>query len=210
MEKILKGKNIVITGAEKGLGLAMAEGLSKAGGNIIALGRSDQSELKKIVEANKTRFVGIKIDLLDFDQIDDTVDKIVAEVGTIDVLINNAGITPINTAEDYTIDDFDRVMGLNLKSVFILSQKIARHMIEKGKGKIVNIGSIQSLVGGIDVSAYVATKHGISGFTKAWANEWGKKGLNINAIAPGFMVTKNTEKLRQNKKAVEIITDRIP
>lgn len=206
----LKGKNILITGAEKGLGFSMAEGLSEYGANIIVLGRGNKSNIKKVVEQNGSKFLGLNIDLLDFSQIKPTIKTVIDKVKNIDVLINNAGVTPINKAEKYTFEQLNEVIDLNLKSLYILTQEVGKHMITNKYGKIINIASIQSIIGGKDVSAYVASKHAVSGLTKALANEWGPKGINVNALAPGFMVTDNTKKLRSNELAVKSINSRIP
>ena len=133
-----------------------------------------------------------------------------AAFGKVDILVNNAGIIKLSPAENHTMEDFDAVMEVNLRSLFLLTREIARQMISLGHGKIINTCSVQSMKGGSGDAAYVASKHAVHGLTRAWANEWGRYNIQVNGIAPGYMVTDNTAKLRQNREAVAAITAQIP
>ena len=137
-------------------------------------------------------------------------EEAIAAFGKIDILVNNAGIIKLSPAQEHTMEDFDAVMELNLRSLFLLTRDIARQMIALGHGKIVNTCSVQSFRGGSGDAAYVASKHAVHGLTRAWANEWGRYNIQVNGIAPGYMVTDNTATLRQNREAVAAITSQIP
>ena len=206
----LEGKIACVTGTSRGLGRAMAEGLAKAGADIVGIGINDMSEVEGVIKEHGRRFYPITADLSRAQNIPKIAQEAIAAYGKVDILLNNAGIIKISPAENYTQLDYAAVMELNVRCLYILTQEIGRHMISKGYGKIINIGSIQSMIGGNGVSAYVASKHAVAGFTRALANEWGSKGINVNAIAPGFMITDNTQKLRENKEATKTITERIP
>lgn len=153
----------------------------------------------------------IKADLGDVSVVDGVVDDAVAALGGVDILVNNAGIIRRNDALAFTEDDWDQVMNVNLKSVFFLSQAVARHMVDKGKpGKIINIASMLSYQGGIRVASYTASKSGVAGLTRLLANEWAGKGINVNAIAPGYFATNNTQALRADEKRNTEILGRVP
>ncbi len=137
-------------------------------------------------------------------------EEAIAAFGKIDILVNNAGIIKLSPAQEHTMEDFDAVMELNLRSLFLLTRDIARQMIALGHGKIINTCSVQSFRGGSGDAAYVASKHAVHGLTRAWANEWGRYNIQVNGIAPGYMVTDNTATLRQNREAVAAITSQIP
>jgi 2-deoxy-D-gluconate 3-dehydrogenase len=207
----LEGKNALVTGANTGLGQGIAAALAAAGANVAAVGRSSAAETGKRVEAAGRRFVEVRADLADPACIPGLVDEAVAGLGGVDILVNNAGVIRRNDALDFTEDDWDQVMNVNLKSVFFLSQAVARHMVEQGKGgKIINIASMLSFQGGIRVASYTSSKSGIAGLTKLLANEWAAKGINVNAIAPGYFATNNTEALRADEKRNTEILGRIP
>ena len=207
----LSGKTAVITGANTGLGQGMCVALAEAGANIVGVGRSDMNETKKMVEDSGTAFVAVKADLLSLEPIDTIIEQSVAAFGSVDILINNAGIIRREDAIDYSVSDWDDVMNTNIRTLFFLSQAMAKQFIKQGKGgKIINVASMLSYQGGIRVPAYTASKSAVMGVTKAMANEWAKYGINVNAIAPGYMVTNNTEKLRQDPKRYGEILDRIP
>ena len=207
----LNGKTAVITGANTGLGQGMCVALAEAGANIVGVGRSDMNETKKMVEDTGAAFVAVKADLLSLEPIDTIIEQSVAAFGSVDILINNAGIIRREDAIDYSVSDWDDVMNTNIRTLFFLSQAMAKQFIKQGKGgKIINVASMLSYQGGIRVPAYTASKSAVMGVTKAMANEWAKYGINVNAIAPGYMVTNNTEKLRQDPKRYGEILDRIP
>lgn len=207
----LHGKVAIVTGANTGLGQGMCAALAQAGADIAGVGRSDMSETGAIVEAAGARFIPIKADLLTLEPIDRIIAEAVDAFGKIDILVNNAGIIRREDAIDYSVQDWDDVMNTNIRTLFFLSQAAAKQFMKQGSGgKIINVASMLSYQGGIRVPAYTASKSAVMGVTKAMANEWAKYGINVNAIAPGYMVTNNTEKLRQDPKRYGEILDRIP
>ena len=206
----LQGKVALVTGASRGLGQAMTVALARAGADIVGVGLRGLGETRAMVEAEGRRAYEIKADLSRSDAAAQVAQEAIAAFGRVDILVNNAGIIKLSAAEEHTMEDFDTVMEVNLRAVFLLTRDIARQMIELGGGKIVNVCSIQSLCGGGGDAAYVASKHALHGLTRAWANEWGKYNIQVNAIAPGYMVTDNTANLRKNQAAVDAITARVP
>jgi 2-deoxy-D-gluconate 3-dehydrogenase len=207
----LTGKVALVTGANTGLGQAIAVGLAGAGADIVAVGRSVADDTRASVEAAGRRFHFIQADLGDANLATDVIANAVAAFGTVDILVNNAGTIKRNDALDFTEEDWDSVMNVNLKTAFFLSQAAARHMVEKGKGgSIINIASMLSFQGGIRVASYTASKSGIAGLTKLLANEWAAKGINVNAIAPGYFATNNTAALQADEKRNSEILGRIP
>ncbi|MGJ8454423.1 2-dehydro-3-deoxy-D-gluconate 5-dehydrogenase KduD [Pseudothermotoga sp. U03pept] len=209
----LAGKVAIVTGASKGLGQAMAIGLAEAGADVVGVSRTieQQEQTKRSVEALGRRYLGIEVDLRELNKIGTIVDVTIEQFGTVDILINNAGIIKRAPVSEYSEEDWDEVLDVNLKSVFLLSQRFARYLIEKQKkGKIINIASMLSFQGGIYTTAYTVSKHGILGLTRVLANELAKYGINVNAIAPGYMVTDNTEALRKDEKRYNEILSRIP
>ena len=206
----LTGKVALVTGVSRGLGQAMAVALARAGADIVGVGLRGLGETKAQIEALGRRAYEIKADLSQSDTAADVAREAIAAFGGVDILVNNAGIIKLADAENHTMEDYDAVMEVNLRAVFLLTRDIARQMIERGGGKIVNVCSIQSLLGGGGDAAYVASKHALHGLTRAWANEWGKHNIQVNAIAPGYMVTDNTANLRKNQAAVADITAHIP
>lgn len=207
----LDGKVAIITGASRGLGQGIVVGLAKAGADIVGVGQSDMSETRKLVESIGKKFVEVKADLTKQDKLDDIIQVCKKEFGRVDILVNNAGTIRREDAINYTEKDWDDILNLNLKTVFFLSQKVAKEFIEqKTGGKIINIASMLSFQGGIRVPAYTASKSAIMGITKALANEWAKYNINVNAIAPGYMATDNTKALREDEKRSEEILSRIP
>lgn len=207
----LDGKVAVVTGANTGLGQGISVGLAEAGADIVGVGRSDMSETKKLVEAAGGKFLPVIADLSSIEPVDRIVEESVKEYGHIDILVNNAGIIRRVPAIDYSEKDWDDVMNTNLKTMFFLSQAAARQFVKQGKGgKIINIASMLSFQGGIIVPAYTASKSGVMGLTKALSNEWIKNGINVNAIAPGYMATNNTKALQADEKRSVEILGRIP
>lgn len=205
----LEGKTALVTGVSRGLGQAMAAALAKAGADIVGLGPRGLGPTRALIEAEGRRAYEIKADLGSGDAAE-AAREAAAAFGKIDILVNNAGIIKLSPAEDHSMEDFDAVMEVNLRSLFLLTREIARGMIAQGHGKIINTCSVQSFRGGSGDAAYVASKHAVHGLTRAWANEWGKYNIQVNGIAPGYMVTDNTAKLRQNREAVAAITSQIP
>lgn len=206
----LEGKTALVTGVSRGLGQAMAIALAKAGADIVGVGPRGLGETRAQIEAEGRRVYEIKADLGGGDTAADVAREAVSAFGKVDILVNNAGIIRLSPAEDHTMEDFDEVMNVNLRGLFLLTRDIARQMISLGHGKIINTCSVQSFRGGSGDAAYVASKHAVHGLTRAWANEWGKYNIQVNGIAPGYMVTDNTAKLRQNHEAVAAITAQIP
>lgn len=206
----LEGKAALVTGVSRGLGQAMAVALAKAGADIVGVGPRGLGPTRALIEAEGRRAYEIRADLGAGDTAAQAAAEAVAAFGKVDILVNNAGIIKLSPAEEHTMEDFDAVMDVNLRSLFLLTREIARQMIPLGRGKIINTCSVQSFRGGSGDAAYVASKHAVHGLTRAWANEWGRYNIQVNGIAPGYMVTDNTAKLRQNHGAVAAITAQIP
>jgi len=207
----LTGKVALVTGARTGLGRAMAEALADAGADIVGLGSRPMPDLAASIAALGRRFVEVVRDLDEPQDFRAIVAGILADTGRIDILVNNAGIILRAELLDYTEADWDTVMNVNLRSAFFLSQAVAARMIDaKRAGRIINIASILAFQGGIRVPAYTASKHGIAGITKLLANELAPHGITVNAIAPGYAATDNTEALRADPVRSRQILDRIP
>lgn len=207
----LKGKVAMVTGCNTGLGQGMALGLAQAGCDIVGVNRFEPDDTQRKVEALGRRFWSISADLMRSDVASQVVEEAVAAAGRIDILVNNAGIIRREDALNFSEQDWDDVMNINSKTVFFLSQQVARQFIAQGKGgKIINIASMLSFQGGIRVPSYTASKSAVMGLTRLMANEWAKHGINVNAIAPGYMATDNTEQLRKDAARSEEILGRIP
>ena len=207
----LNGKVAIVTGTSRGLGKVMAIALAKAGANIVGVGVSDMSETKEEIQKVGRQFLEIKADLTNTKSVDKIVSETVKKIGGIDILVNNSGTIRREDAINYTEKDWDDILNLNLKTLFFLSQKVAKQfMKQETGGKIINIASMLSFQGGIRVPAYTASKSGVMGLTKALANEWAKYNINVNAIAPGYMATDNTKQIREDEKRSQEILDRIP
>ncbi|MGD6818836.1 2-dehydro-3-deoxy-D-gluconate 5-dehydrogenase KduD [Metabacillus sp. 113a] len=206
----LHGKIALVTGASRGLGKGMALGLAEAGADIIGAGISSMAGIKSEIESLGRSFIGIEADLSEESARRELVTRALKESGRIDVLVNNSGMIRRAAAEEYSMEDWRAVISLNAEAVFQLSSETGRHMLEKGKGKIINIASMLSFQGGVRVPAYTASKHAVAGITKALSNEWAGRGVCVNAIAPGYMETDNTEALRQDKERNAFIQSRIP
>jgi 2-dehydro-3-deoxy-D-gluconate 5-dehydrogenase len=206
----LTGRVALVTGANTGLGQAIAIALAEAGAEIIAVGRTLPTETQAAVLAVGSRFHSVHADLGRTEVISAIVDTALAQCGQIDILVNNAGIIRRNDAVDFSEADWDEVMDVNLKSAFFLTQAVGRHMIAARRGKVINIASMLSFQGGIRVASYTASKSGIAGLTRLLANEWAGKGVNVNAIAPGYFATNNTQSLRSDEGRNRDILARIP
>ncbi|WP_449550865.1 2-dehydro-3-deoxy-D-gluconate 5-dehydrogenase KduD [Lelliottia amnigena] len=207
----LSGKVAIVTGCDTGLGQGMTLGLAQAGCDIVGVNRKIPEETAAKVIALGRRFMAIQADLSKQDAIDDIVSKTVAEMGRVDILVNNAGTIRREDALTFCEKNWDDVINLNLKSVFFLSQAVARQFIAQGEGgKIINIASMLSFQGGIRVPSYTASKSGVLGITRLLANEWATHNINVNAIAPGYMATNNTQQLRDDEQRSKEILDRIP
>ncbi|MCY0096321.1 2-dehydro-3-deoxy-D-gluconate 5-dehydrogenase KduD [Hoeflea ulvae] len=198
----LSGKTVLVTGANTGIGRATAIAMGRAGAAVICAGR--RSSAKTLAEIPDGREI-----LLDFS--DPMAARDVFCENHIDILINNAGIIRRSDAVDFSEADWDDVVDINLKAVFFTTQAFARAVFERrGTGSVVNVASLLSFQGGIRVASYTAAKHGVAGVTKALANEWAASGINVNAIAPGYIATNNTEALRDDPDRNQAILDRIP
>ena len=207
----LEGQAALVTGANTGLGQAIAVGLAQAGADIIAVGRSAPDATAKMVADAGRKLHAISADLGSTEPIARVVFEAYAAAGRIDILVNNAGIIRRADSVDFTEADWDAVMDTNLKTAFFLSQAVARRWIEAGRGgKIIQVASMLSFQGGLRVPSYTASKSGLAGLTKALANEWAGKGINVNAIAPGYFVSNNTEALRADETRNRQIMERIP
>ncbi len=209
----LEGKVALVTGSQRGLGEGIALALAEAGADVAGHYFRTHGELSEKVTALGRRYKGFSLDLVTASKADLAwlIDAVVAEFGRIDILVNNAGIIRRAPALDFDSGDWHDVMNINLNAIFFLSQAAARAFeTQGGGGKIVNIASLLSYQGGITVPAYTAAKHGVAGLTKALANEWAARGINVNAIAPGYMETDNTAALRANPERNASILARIP
>ncbi len=207
----LTGKNALVTGSSRGMGAAIAVALAQAGANVaLHASRSVPTDVVRAVGEAGVNHVALIADLSRPSRAPILFDQAVAALGSIDILVNNAGITRRAPAVDYSLADWDDVIATNLTSVFRLCQCAARPMLERGFGKIINIASLLSFQGGITVPAYAAAKGGVAQLTKALANEWAARGLQVNAIAPGYMATELTQSLQNDSTRSRQILERIP
>jgi 2-deoxy-D-gluconate 3-dehydrogenase len=208
----LKGKNALVTGSQTGLGAGMAIGLAQAGANVVVHGISMKGipEVCEAVRAAGSRPVEAVADVSDAKACAELVEFTVKELGSIDILINNAGIIRRAPAAEFSEKDWADVIEINLTAVFRFCQLAGRHMLAQGSGKIINVASLLAFQGGITVPAYAAAKGGVAQITKSLANEWASKGINVNAIAPGYMATDNTAALRADASRSRQILERIP
>ncbi|AXF77697.1 2-dehydro-3-deoxy-D-gluconate 5-dehydrogenase KduD [Erwinia tracheiphila] len=207
----LNGKVAMVTGCDTGLGQGMALGLAEAGCDIVGVNIVEPRETIEKITVLGRRFLSLTADLGNIDCITSLLTDALAAFGRIDILVNNAGIIRREDAINFSEKDWDDVMNLNIKSVFFMSQAVARQFIKQGHGgKIINIASMLSYQGGIRVPSYTASKSAVMGVTRLLANEWAKHGINVNAIAPGYMATNNTQMLRADEKRNEEILERIP
>jgi 2-deoxy-D-gluconate 3-dehydrogenase len=206
----LTGRVAVVTGANTGIGQGIAVALAEAGADVALVGRSPADETAARVEGAGRKALQIEADLSTIAPVGEIVERTLAGLGGLDVLVNNAGIIRRADAVDFSEADWDAVIDTNLKSAFFLCQAAGRHMIAQGRGKIVNIASMLSFQGGIRVPSYTASKSGLAGLTKLLACEWASKGINVNAIAPGYIATNNTAALQADETRNRQIVERIP
>jgi len=218
--KRFANKVVIVTGASRGIGQAIAIAFAREGSKVAGIARSDLTATASLVKATGSEFVTVKADLGKSTQKTavDLVAQILKQTGRIDALVNNAGIIRRAPAVDFSEADWNEVLQTNLSAPFFLCQAVAKWWLTAGRGKapadarlkIVNIASLLSFQGGVTVAAYAASKHGVAGFTKALANEWARERINVNAVAPGYIVTENTKALRDDAQRNRAILDRIP
>ena len=200
------GKRALVTGGSAGLGRAMAEALVEGGARVVVTGRSDRI----FGVAGDIGAIPLQADLADREQALALVDRAVEVLGGLDILVNNAGIQCRHPAEEFPLEDWDNVLSVNLDAVWILAQTAGRHMLPQGHGKIINVASMNSFFGGITIPAYAASKGGVAQLTKALSNEWAGRGINVNAIAPGYMDTEMNAALVDNPQREPLIMSRVP
>jgi 2-deoxy-D-gluconate 3-dehydrogenase len=206
----LAGKVALVTGANTGLGQGIAIALAQAGADIVAVGRSSAEDTQREVIATGRRFHFVHADLERSRETERVVSQTVEAAGRLDILVNNAGIIRRNDAIAFTEEDWDAALNVNLKTPFFLAQAAAKVMLANGGGKIINIASMLSFQGGIRTASYTASKSGLAGLTRLLANEWASRGINVNAIAPGYFETNNTTALRADEQRNRDILGRIP
>ncbi len=208
----LEGKTAIVTGASYGLGRAMAVGLAEAGADVVVISRKlkNLKEVKKEIENLGREVLPVKCDVSRLADIRNLVNKTVKRFGKIDILVNNAGITIRKEPVKYSEKDWDKVIDINLKGVFLCSREVGKIMIKQKKGKIINIASLMSFIGGITIPAYAASKGGVSLLTKSLSNDWAKYNINVNAIAPGYFRTPLSEDLYNDPVRYPKILSRIP
>jgi 2-deoxy-D-gluconate 3-dehydrogenase len=207
----LDGKVALVTGSAAGIGAAIAEALAEHGADVACHGNSRPADATAAaVKAKNRKGAALSGDLSDRATPARLVAEVVERFGRIDILVNNAGMIHRKPALEHADDDWERVIQVNLTSVFMLSKLVGKHLVEQGSGKIVNIASLLSFQGGVGVPAYTASKGAVAQLTKALANEWAPRGVNVNAIAPGYIETENTSALRQNPERFRQISERIP
>ena len=206
----LVGKVALVTGASRGLGRSMALALSESGADVVAASLRQSSETRESIERLGRRCVAVQTDLASPGAAEKLVDESLAAFGRLDILVNNAGIIRRAPFLEFTEKDWDDVMNVNIKALFLLCRAAARVMVKQGSGKIINIASMLSFQGGIRVPSYTASKSAVMGLTRLLACELGPHGINANAIAPGYMATDNTRPLREDPARNRAILDRIP
>jgi len=207
----LDGKVAIVTGASTGLGQGMSLALAEAGASVVGVDYIEMPDTEEKMKAIGAKFVGVVANLMTIDPLQSIIDTAVEKFGSVDILVNNAGIIRREDAIEFSEQNWDDVININLKTVFFFSQAAAKQFVKQGTGgKIINIASMLSFQGGIRVPSYTASKSAVYGITRSMANEWASKGININAIAPGYMATNNTAQIRSDKDRSEAILDRIP
>jgi len=206
----LDGQVALVTGGTKGIGGAISMALAEGGADIAVVSRTPNPELESAVAALGRKYYYHRADLIDRSQTKEVIPEILKTMGKVNILVNNAGIISRAPAADFSENDWDATLEIDLTAAFILSQAAGRQMIHMGRGKIINIASVLSFQGGVNAVAYASAKHGIAGLTKALSNEWAQKGVNVNAIAPGYITTELIAALQNDPDRSEAILKRIP
>jgi 2-deoxy-D-gluconate 3-dehydrogenase len=207
----LNGRVALVTGATRGLGQSMAKGLAEAGADIVSVARTpDDRETARLVQKCGRQFWFFPADLGQPDDRRGLIDRILAQTGRLDILVNNAGISHRHPPEDYPLAEWYQLLEVHLHAAFDLSQQVAPHMLQRGRGKIINIGSVMTYEGGLNIPAYAAAKHALAGLTKSLANSWSSRGINVNCIAPGYFETTLSHVLQDDPVRGPQIMDRIP
>ena len=209
----LTGKTAVVTGAKRGLGKAIAVGLAQAGADVIGVSATQEaagSDVQRLVEETGRSFIGRPVDFSDRSATHEFVEWLTDQQLDVDILVNNAGSIRRAPAAAHSDEDWDYIIEVNLSAPFVLSRELAKPMLERGMGKIVFVASLLSFQGGITVPSYTSSKSGIAGLTRALSNEWAGRGVNVNAIAPGYMATDNTQALQDDPVRSKAILERIP
>lgn len=205
----LQGKVAIVTGSDTGLGQGFCRAFAEAGAKVLGVSVVPSTDTQKLIGEDKFQYM--QANLMTIDPVEEIIKTAIEKFGRVDILVNNAGIIKREDAIDFSVDNWDSVMNVNLRTIFFLSQAFARHCVEANHGgKIISVCSMLSFQGGIRVPSYTAAKSGLKGLTMALANEWAKYGININAIAPGYMATNNTTAIRADKDRSEAIIERIP
>lgn len=206
----LTGKTAVVTGGNRGIGKSIANGLARQGANIAIVDlKVDEATLEEI-KSNGVSAMGFCYNLCNFGEYEKLLEDIVESLGEVDILVNNAGLTKRHKCVDFPIDDWDMVMDINLKALFFLSQAVGRRMVAKGYGKIINVASLLSYQGGLNVPAYAASKGAVAQVTKSMSNEWAQSGVNVNGVAPGYLNTELNTALISDPVRSRQILERIP
>ena len=206
----LTDKVAVVTGGTRGIGQAIALGLAEAGADIVLLQRSTDTSTQERIKALGVRCEIVQCDMGNLDEVKQAIPRAIEAMGSIDILVNNAGIQRRSPAVDFSEQDWDDVLQVNLKAVWLLCQQAGRHMVEKNSGKIINIASLVSFQGGLYVPAYASAKGAVAQLTKALANEWSSAGVNVNAIVPGYIATEMNTALINDPVRSRQILERIP
>ncbi len=205
----LKGKVAIVTGSNTGLGQGFSKAFVEAGAKVFGVSNQPSTATQEMLGADNFQF--IQADLSTLDPIDNIISTCLEKFGQIDILVNNAGVIKREDTIDFSVESWDLVMNVNLRTLFFLSQAVAKQYVKQGHGgKIISVASMLSYQGGIRVPSYTASKSGVKGITMTMANEWASKGINVNAIAPGYMATNNTKDLRADSDRSEAILERIP
>lgn len=205
----LKGKVAIVTGSNTGLGQGVCRAYAEAGAKVVGVSRRPSTETEQLIGSEN--FYNVIADLSSCEVIPEVIEKTLARYGRIDILVNNAGVIKRQDSLEFSEENWDSVLNVNLKTVFFLTQAVAKQFLKQGGGgKIINIASMLSYQGGIRVPSYTASKSAIKGITMTLSNEWAKYGINVNAIAPGYMATNNTQQLRQDEERSADILSRIP
>ena len=207
----LKNKIAIVTGASRGIGQGIAIGLAEAGADIVGVATGKMVETQQQIEALDRKFLAVKADLGSLDAVDIIVQATLEKFGKIDILVNNAGTIRRQSSLEFSVQNWDEVMNINLRTAFFLAQAVAKQFVKQGHGgKIINTASMLSFQGGILVPSYTASKSALAGVTKTMANEWAQYNINVNAIAPGYIATDNTAAIRADKARNQSIVERIP